>query len=203
MSLVSPILQRLETHLPLDGVEWDGYAGSVPEAAVLVPLTDEREPRVLLGQRAGHLQHHPGEVAFPGGKREPGDACPWVTAKREAREEVGLREDQVHALGELRPMITRTGFAVHPCVARIPSGLFLRVDTREFDSVFYQPLSVFCDDRLLELQTYEVDGREVQVPHYQIEGWNIWGVTAAILALVASAAYEVDLELKRDWSLKP
>lgn len=203
MSLLSPLLQRLETHLPLDGVQWDEHAGNAPEAAVLVPLTDEATPRVLLGQRGRHLLHHPGEVAFPGGKREPEDACPWVTAKREAWEEVGLQADDVHALGELQPMITRTGFEVHPCVARIPTGLSLRVDTQEFDTVFYQPLSVFCDQRSLEIQSYVVDGREVHVPHYQLEGKDIWGVTAAILALVACAAYDVELDLKRDWSLKP
>mgnify|MGYP001824294688 CR=1 FL=1 len=203
MSLVSPVLQRLEAYLPLDGLHWDAHAGTLPEAAVLVTLTDESDPQVLLGQRAGHLQHHPGEIAFPGGKREPGDASPWVTAKREALEEVGLPEDQIHPLGELRPMVTRTGFEVHPCVARIPLGLELTVDTREFDSAFYQPLAAFCDERLLQLHVAEVEGRELTVPHYRLDGRDVWGVTAAVLALVASAAYDVQLDLKRDWSQRP
>ena len=203
MSLVSPALQRLELHLPLDGVHWDARDAALPEAAVLVPLTEEPDPAVLLGRRAAHLTHHPGEIAFPGGKREVDDASPWVTAKREAMEEVGLAEDQIHPLGELEPMLTRTGFEVHPCIARIPKGLQLTVDTREFDGVFYQPLARFCDKRLLELRTYQVDDREVHIPHYQLDGEDIWGVTAAILALVASAAYDVELDLQRDWSLKP
>lgn len=203
MSLFSPLLQRLESHLPLDGLNWDDRPVALPEAAVLVPLTDEPEPRVLLGRRALHLTHHPGEVAFPGGKREASDASPWVTAKREACEEVGLREADVHPLGELQPMLTRTGFEVHPCIARIPPGLEYTVDTREFDSIFQLPLLRFCDQAQLQLQTYTVEGREVTVPHYQIAGDDIWGVTAAILALVASAAYDVELDLQRDWSRRP
>ena len=203
MSLVSPVLQRLESHLPLDGLSWDDRPVALPEAAVLVPLTDEPEPQVLLGRRALHLTHHPGEVAFPGGKRESVDASPWVTAKREACEEVGLLEAHVHPLGELQPMLTRTGFEVHPCIARIPPGLEYTVDTREFDSIFQLPLGRFCDRSQLQLQTYTVEGRQLTVPHYRIDGDDIWGVTAAILALVASAAYDVELDLQRDWSRKP
>ena len=63
----------------------------------------------------------PGEIAFPGGKREAEDASPWVTAKREALEEVGLSAAVIHPLGELPPLITRTGFEVHPCVAQAPA----------------------------------------------------------------------------------
>lgn len=200
MSLLSPVLRKLERHLPLDGLTWDRHAGAYPEAAVLVPLTDEDEPRVLLGRRTRHLQHHPGEIAFPGGKREPEDLSPWVTARREACEEVGLRDADIHALGELRPMVTRTGFEVHPCIARIPAALQLKIDRREFDTVFYQPLSRFADHALMELKTYEVDGRQVRVPHYRIDGDDIWGVTAAVLALVVNTAYDAGLELERDWS---
>lgn len=199
MSLASPVLRRLEQQLPLDCLSWDRHAGSHPEAAVLVALTDEREPRVLLGRRAAHLQHHPGEVAFPGGKREPEDASPWVTAQREACEEVGIHAALVHPLGELRPMVTRTGFEVHPCIARIPPATELVIDRQEFDAVFYQPLLRFADPSLMDLRTYSVDGRVVRVPHYRIDGEDIWGVTAAVLALVVNTAYDAGLDLQRDW----
>ena len=80
-----------ETLLPLEDA-WPGTIGSAlhPQAGVLVGLTDEAEPRVVLGRRAAHLSLHPGEIAFPGGKREVEDASPWQTAAREAGEEVGL-----------------------------------------------------------------------------------------------------------------
>lgn len=201
MSLFSPVLQNLEQHLALDGLAWDD--SPLPQAAVLVALSDEDRPRVILGRRALHLSHHPGEIAFPGGKREPEDRSPWVTARREALEEVGLGEDLVHALGELQPMLTRTGFEVHPCIARVPPELALTVDRQEFDSVFTQPLDRFADSTLFRLETIDVEGRPRKVPHYQMEGDDIWGVTAAVLALLANIAYDAGLDLQRNWNLKP
>ncbi len=88
---------------------------------MLVALTTEEEPRVLLGRRAMHLSLHPGEIAFAGGKRELEDDSPWQTALRETREEVGLSQELIVPLGELEPLITRTGFQVFPCVASVPS----------------------------------------------------------------------------------
>ncbi len=201
MALTSPVLQTLEHNLPLDGVAWDDSA--LPQAAVLVALSDEPSPRVLLGRRALHLVHHPGEIAFPGGKREPEDRTPWVTARREALEEVGLDSALIHALGELTPMVTRTGFEVHPCVARVPAQLDLTMDRQEFDSIFTQPLHRFADRKLFRLETMDVEGRTRKVPHYQMEGDNIWGVTAAVLALLANIAYDAGLDLQRNWSSMP
>lgn len=205
MSLTSAVLQRLDMRLPLDGLEWDTARGdaSLPEAAVLVALTDEREPRVVLGRRTQQMKHHPGEIAFPGGKREPGDLTPWATAKREAMEEVGLPAGEVHPLGELQPLVTRTNFEVHPCIARVPDDLEFVVDPREFDSVFTRPLSVFADRKIFRLETYDIDGRKRKAPHYQVGDDDVWGVTAAILAMLANLAYDAGLDLERDWNRKP
>ena len=79
------LFQRLREALPLARASW---TCSGRQAGVLVALTDEQRPRVLLGRRALHLPLHPGEIAFPGGKREAGDTGPWDTALREAFEEV-------------------------------------------------------------------------------------------------------------------
>ncbi len=201
MGLLSPVLQRLENSLVLDGLAWDH--SDLPQAAVLVMLSDEAEPRVLLGKRAKHLKNHPGEIAFPGGKREPEDPTPWVTARREAWEEVGLREELAHALGEISPMVTRTGFEVHPCIARVPPQLELKIDYGEFDSLFTQPLRCFADADLFRLERMQVEGVERMVPHYQMDDNNIWGVTAAVLAMLANIAYDARLDLKRNWNIKP
>jgi 8-oxo-dGTP pyrophosphatase MutT (NUDIX family) len=205
MALLAEIFQRIESRLPLDGLAWDGRLGEGerPQAAVLVALTDEAEPQVLLGRRAMHLPHHPGEVAFPGGKREAEDATPWVTAKREAMEEVGLPPEVVHPLGELAPLVTRTGFDVHPCIARVPAVLELVVDSGEFDNVFMLPLTIFADTEVFRLETMSVDGHSRQVPHYQVGEDNIWGVTAAVLAMLANVAYDAGLDLQRDWEVRP
>lgn len=199
------ILQRIETHLPAHKNTWESPMGEGqwPQAAVLVALTAEAEPRVLLGRRAMHLPLHPGEIAFAGGKREAGDLSPWQTATREAMEEVGLSATLIHPLGELGSLITRTGFEVFPCVASVPPAPDLVVDAGEFDSVFFAPLAVFADAGLFRMETMS-DGKNARkVPHYQIGKDNVWGVTAAILVLLVNVAYDADFDLQRDWKQAP
>ena len=203
MTAMHGLFERLESALPLAGLSWNGPMGPRREAAVLVALTRESSPQVVLGRRAMHLSLHPGEVAFPGGKREPEDATPWVTALREAMEEVGLEQDLVHPLGELSPLVTRTGFEVHPCVARVPEDLEMVVDPGEFDSVFLSPLEIYADRKIFRLESMSDGTRTRMVPHYQVGSDNIWGVTAAVLAQLANLAYDAGLDLQRNWMIEP
>ena len=202
---MNEVLARIGDRLPLAERPWvtAPEVGNWPEAAVLVGLTDEFEPRVLLGRRAIHLPLHPGEVAFPGGKRETRDATPWVTARREAMEEVGLSPQLVVPLGELEPLVTRTGFEVHPCVATVPLEFDMVVDPGEFDSVFRVRLDVFADPDLFRLEMMSDGERRRMVPHYQLGEDNIWGVTAAILAQLVNVAYDAGLDLQRNWKQEP
>jgi 8-oxo-dGTP pyrophosphatase MutT (NUDIX family) len=205
MASASGIINRIESRLVLNEGAWEIPLGegSWPQAAVLVALTEEAEPRVLLGRRAMHLRLHPGEIAFAGGKRELTDLSPWHTAQREAMEEVGLPQDAMYPLGKLEPLITRTGFEVFPCIARIPADPDLVIDPGEFDSVFFTQLSVFADADLFRLESMSDGIRVRKVPHYQIGSDSIWGVTAAILALVVNVAYDTGLDLQRDWKQEP
>lgn len=199
------VLQRIEAALPLRQHPWGSPmgAGQWPQAAVLVGLTDEAEPRVLLGRRAAHLRFHPGEIAFAGGKRDQPDVSPWHTARREAMEEVGLPADLIQPVGELDAMLTRTGFEVHPCIARIPAAADLVVDPGEFGSVFYAPLAVFANAGIFRLETM-FDGKNTRkVPHYQLGDDSVWGVTAAILVMLVNVAYDAGLDLQRDWKQAP
>ena len=205
MAPATRLFERLQVSLPLAGWAWQGQVGQDgrKEAGVLVALTSEEQPRVILGRRAMHLPLHPGEVAFPGGKREAEDATPWITAQREAFEEVGLPAQLVHPLGELAPLVTRSGFAVYPCVARVPAELDLVVDPGEFDSVFMPCLKTFADPDLFRLETM-FDGEHTRrVPHYQLGDDNVWGVTAAVLAQLANVAYDAGFDLQRNWKEKP
>jgi 8-oxo-dGTP pyrophosphatase MutT (NUDIX family) len=150
-----------------------------------------------------HLRLHPGEIAFPGGKREAEDVSPWSTALREAEEEVGIHHELVTPLGELDPMVTRTGFEVHPCIVSAPADPTLVVDPAEFDSVFLPPLEVFADHELFRLEQM-FDGEHTRlVPHYKVGRDNVWGVTAAVLAQLVNIAYDAGLDLKRDWKKIP
>jgi len=192
------VLGRIRAALPLDRALWSSRA-QLPQAAVLVALTDELHPRVLLGRRARHLPLHPGEIAFAGGKRERQDSSPWDTAMREAWEEVRLPARVVEPLGELDALVTRTGFEVHPCVARVPSGLDLCVDRQEFDSVFLEALETFADHGIYRLEAMSHGAATRWVPSYQVGEDKVWGVTAAVLALLANVAYDAQLDLRRDW----
>ncbi len=177
--------------------------GEWPQAGVLVALSDEAQPTVLLGRRAGHLSNHPGEVAFPGGKREEHDVSAVATALRESEEEVGLPPDAVTLLGELPPLVTRTGFQVFPCVGRIAPDFEPVVDPSEFDSVFSPSLQTFSDASIYRLEKMFDGTRSRMVPHYQVGQDNVWGVTAAILVLLANVAYDAGLDLQRDWESAP
>ena len=205
MNTRAGILERIAASLPLEERHWSYPvgAGQWPQAAVLVALTAETAPRVLLGRRASHLPLHPGEIAFAGGKRETADVSPWQTATREALEEVGLTTALITPLGELEPLLTRTGFEVFPCVASVPAAPELVVDPGEFDSVFFTPLAVFADAGIFRLETMSDGSRPRKVPHYQIGEDSVWGVTAAILALLANVAYDAGLDLQRDWTQQP
>ena len=194
------LFDRLDSGLVHDALPWSGEGR---QAGVLVMLQDEPEPRVLLGRRAMHLKLHPGEIAFPGGKREAADKGPWDTALREAEEEVGVPASAVTPLGELPPLVTRYGFEVHPCIARVPAGLDWVVDPGEFDSVFLAPLARFADRDLFRLEEMSDGEHTRMVPHYQVEDDNVWGVTAAVLAQLANIGFNAGLELKRDWKTKP
>lgn len=194
-------LHRLDTALQARNGPWRN--SNCPQAAVLVALSAESEPLVLLGRRAAHLHRHAGEVAFPGGKREQTDGTPWCTATREAQEEAGVESDRLYALGLLQPLVTRTGFEVHPCVASVPADMPVRADHCEFDSLFKQPLSRFADKKLFSLEIMEVAGAARKVPYYRIDNDTIWGVTAAVLAMLANIAYDAGLDLQRDWKGVP
>lgn len=200
-----PILQLIESRLPLVNDPWSKPLAEVnwPQAAVLVALTREAEPRVLLGRRAMHLPLHPGEIAFAGGKREAEDDTPWHTALRETWEEVGITQELIAPLGELDPLITRTGFQVFPCVASVPARPELIVDPGEFDSVFFTDLATFADPAIFRLETMFDGERDRRVPHYQVGDDNVWGVTAAILAQLANVAYDAGFDLQRDWKAEP
>lgn len=195
--LASAVLQRLEQRLPLHDRPW---TGSGRQAAVLVTLSDEAQPRVLLGRRAAHLPLHPGEMAFPGGKREAEDSGPWITAKREACEEVALSPEHVHPLGELPALVTRTEFEVHPCIARIPVDMAFKAAPEEFDALLQPPLELFAQAQRFRLETFR-DGEHLRkVPHYDLDGEQVWGVTAAVLAQLVNLAYDAGLDLQRDWT---
>lgn len=160
------------TRAPLDLPEYR-------RAAVLVALTRERDPRVLLTVRSADLPTHRGQISFPGGSLEPRET-PVQAALREAEEEVGLDPRSVTVLGELDDVFTPIGFHVTPVLARVPAEprLTLTAEVAQIITPTLGELRALTPRR--EARTLP-DGREVPVYHYPWRGHDIWGMTARVL----------------------
>jgi 8-oxo-dGTP pyrophosphatase MutT (NUDIX family) len=151
-------------------------------AAVLVGLVErEGEWQVLLTRRNDSLRHHAGQISFPGGRIEAGDADPMRAALREAEEEVGLAADCVVPLGYLDPFVTITGFHVFPVVAHIHAGFAPTLDPAEVAEAFEVPLGFLLDrDNARRLEVDYRGGKRALI-EFRYGDYRIWGATAAML----------------------
>ncbi len=159
-------------------------------ASVLVPLVLRDELHVLLTQRTDHLTSHPGQISFPGGRVEAGDADAVATALRESHEEIGLRASAVDVLGALPVYTTGTGFIVTPVVGVVDRDFEPVVDPFEVAEVFEVPLSFLMTPANHRRHRVEVNGiaREFfSMPWQGVDAqgderrYFIWGATAAML----------------------
>ena len=150
-------------------------------AAVLVPIIDRREPTVLLTIRTAELASHAGQVAFPGGKIDPGDASPIAAALREAKEETGLASGLIEPLGYLDLYLTFSGFRILPTVARVQPGFTLTPNPREVTETFEVPLAFLMTPANLRRETREWNGAARAYYAIRFENRFIWGITAGIL----------------------
>jgi 8-oxo-dGTP pyrophosphatase MutT (NUDIX family) len=155
-------------------------------AAVLIPIIQQTDGlKIILTQRAAHLKHHPGQVAFPGGKVDAADKDAESAALREAHEEIGLSPSYATLLGTLPPHKTVTGFEVQPIVAAISSVFSHRLDPSEVEEVFYVPV-----DHVLNAENYFIEGRiwMGKTRRYYVVPYGpyyIWGATARMLRMFA------------------
>ncbi len=152
-------------------------------AAVLVPLVERSEGyTVLLTQRTAHLEHHAGQISFPGGRAEDGDASPVETALREAEEEIGLqRRHVVEIAGFLDLYQTVTGFLVTPVVGFVTPPFDLKLDAFEVAEAFEVPLAFILDPRNHESRSMFYKGQQRRYYVVPYESRFIWGATAAML----------------------
>jgi 8-oxo-dGTP pyrophosphatase MutT (NUDIX family) len=139
------------------------------------------EPVVLLTQRTPDLRSHSGQVAFPGGKIDPGDVSPRAAALREAHEEIGLDEHFVEPIGYLDLYLTFSGFRILPLVARVDPGYRLTINPGEVADAFEVPLDFLMEPN--NHQHLKRDWKGIERQYYAMPFGEryIWGVTAGIL----------------------
>ena len=157
-------------------------AVALTPAAVLVPIV-RRKPSltVLLTRRTDHLYNHAGQVSFPGGRIDPGDADAVSAALRETEEEVGLPAEHVEIVGRLDTYVTRTGFEVTPVVGLLRPPFRVSPDDFEVAEVFEVPLSFVMDRGNHQRRSREFRGVQRSFYVLQYEHRYIWGATAAML----------------------
>jgi 8-oxo-dGTP pyrophosphatase MutT (NUDIX family) len=151
-------------------------------SAVLVPLLFKNgEWHVLVTQRSQHVAHHKGQISFPGGACETGDAGYVATALRETCEEIGVPAADVEVLGALDDYRTISSFVVTPVVGVIPPAFDYRLNGCEVEAVVEVPLSYLCDPSRLRTEMREHEGQVFDVLFWDYGAYVIWGATAQIL----------------------
>lgn len=166
--------------LPGDYHDFDPQSAGHP-AAVLIAVTDRAEPGILLTQRTETLRRHPGQVAFPGGRIDPGDEGPIGAALREAQEEIALPPGQVEVVGIVDSYRTVTGYHVTPVLGVVPPDLPLVPSEAEVASLFEVPLSFLLDPINQRKGAVDFEGRERRFYEILWEDRRIWGATAAMI----------------------
>ncbi|MEQ9661916.1 MAG: CoA pyrophosphatase [Parasphingopyxis sp.] len=169
-------MQGADTHLN----DAELRADSV-DAAVLIPIVDRLEPGVILTRRTDELPSHPGQVAFPGGKVDPGDDGPVDAALRESEEEIALPRDRVEIIGTTDLYLTGTGFHITPVIGIVPPGLDLVPEAGEVAAIFEVPFDTLFDPANYDQQHVHWNGRPRSYHEMYWDEHRIWGVTAAII----------------------
>ena len=153
-------------------------------AAVLVAITERREPGVILTQRTETLRKHAGQIAFPGGRVDAGEDV-VTAALREAEEEIALSRDHVTVIGQADGYRTVTGFQVTPVIGVVPPDLVLQPSEAEVASVFEVPLAFLLDPDNHVAAQVEWQGRMRQYYEILWHDRRIWGATAAMIVNLA------------------
>jgi 8-oxo-dGTP pyrophosphatase MutT (NUDIX family) len=158
--------------------------GSLKCAAVLIPLVwQEDEWHLVFTRRTDTVEHHKGQVSFPGGGCEVGEVTPEATALREAWEEIGVKPESVRLLGRMNEVITITRYQVTPVVGIIPWPYQVALEPSEVVRLFTIPLLWLAGQSNWNEQTVAVGGMLAPIPvvrYKPYDGEILWGITARI-----------------------
>ena len=169
-----------------------------PQASVLIAILNYGEyiesPELIYTQRSGHLSTHSGEVSFPGGKAEDGDASLFDTALRESNEEMSLNGEDVTMLGKLDYLISRHKIEVNPFIATVDKAQDLKAN-EEIQEIFTVPLSFLLDPKNIKRESIERQGSVWEVPTWSLKNQKIWGLTAMITVNFLNVCFDANIEI--------
>ena len=161
----------------------EGPQSALRPAAVLVPLyVRDGHLFTLFTKRTELVEHHKGQISFPGGVAHEDDANLWSTAVRETEEEVGIPSEGIRLLGELPRAVTMTGFEISPFVGAVPYPVELRRQEGEVAEILEIPIAYLLDPLVVEERPVKWKGRQVMTLVFHYRGHAIWGATARILS---------------------
>ncbi len=156
------------------------------EAAVIIPLIQRNDDWfVLFTQRSWQLRHHPGQICFPGGKKDVSDASLQMTGLREMEEELGVSPKRIHLVGKLTGGQTLSGYQIHPYLAVLERPFALTPSPSEVSAVFELPLESLLDMENYHSLVIQRSDRPHKIIGLTVDGWFIWGATARMLYQLA------------------
>ncbi len=183
------IREKLENRIPKEYKYAD-----VPykKAAVIIPLFfKNQEAHLLFTKRTEKVEHHKGQISFPGGSHESNDAHLRETAIRETWEEMGIEKDDLAIVGSTDKFLTNTHFLVTPYVAYFNYPYPYKINPDEIDQVIEAPLSHLIDAKNFEINQWEKDGIIWDIHYYDFFGETIWGVTGFLLSNFFSIVFDL------------
>ena len=158
------------------------------EASVLIPiLTFKKDLEILLTKRSNSLKNHPGQIAFPGGKKDQIDSSPIETALRETQEEVGLNPKNVEIIASLPSHRTATGFVIKPYLGLINQPFSEILRQGEVDEIFTVPYEYILNEKNFSIQTRKWNGSQRSYYVVPYGPYYVWGATARILLNLSRA----------------
>jgi len=162
-------------------------------AAVLIPIFfKDNRAHLLFTKRTDYVEHHKGQISFPGGSRDDEDDNLKITALRETEEEVGIKSNDIKILGQTDVFLTNTHFLITPFVGFYRYPYSYKVNDSEIDRLIEIPLAHFFKEDIFEIRPFEKDGHKWRVHYYLYGKEMVWGVTGFLLSNFLSIVFGFD-----------
>lgn len=163
------------------------------KAAVLIPIFfKEGQAHILFTKRTDKVQHHKGQISFPGGMHDKNDQNLLKTALRETWEEMGIRSDDIHILGSTDKFLTNTNFMVTPFVGYFSYPYDYNINQDEISEVIEIPLQQLLDPKIFEIKRWKRNGIIWDVHFYHFNSDPIWGVTGFLLSNFLTIVFDLN-----------